>query len=175
MSAAAQVYADALFALCLETDTLESVYAALHESRQVFDDNGALYQLLTVPTIPMADKLSLVNRIFAGEGYVLSLLLMLTERARIKEFPQICAQFDAAYRERNNIADMTVITPVPLRDDLRDKLIQKLQKQSGKTVHLTEEVDPSILGGAVVKYGNKILDNSVKTQLDQMRTQLRQA
>lgn len=175
MSTAAKVYADALFSLCIETDTLEEVYQALSESKQVFDDNKELYQLLTVPTIPAADKLSLVKRIFSGQDYVLALISMLTERERILLFPEICSQFEALYLEKNNIADMTVTTPVPLTDDLRAKLIQKLEKQSGKKVRLTEEVDASILGGAVVKYGNTILDNSVKTQLDNMRRQLRQA
>lgn len=175
MSTAAKVYADALFSLCIETDTLEAVYQALGETKQVFDDNQELYQLLTVPTIPSAEKLSLVKRIFAGQDYVLALISMLTERERILLLPEICSQFEALYLDQNNIADMTVTTPVPLTDDLRAKLIQKLEKQSGKKVRLTEEVDPSILGGAVVRYGNTILDNSVKTQLDNMRRQLRQA
>lgn len=168
------VYADALYALCIETDTLEPVYTALGESLAVFDDNPQLYELLSVPTIGTEEKLALVKRLFSGQDYVTALLSMLTERGRISALPQVYEAFNAHYREAKNMAEMVVTTCVPLSDPLRKKLVANLQKRFGKDVQLTERIDPSLLGGMVVRYGDTVLDSSIKTQLETLRKQLRQ-
>ena len=169
-----KVYAEAVFALCLEQDTLEPVYKELNACATVFREEPALAQLLGVPTIPLEEKLALVKRLFSGNDTVVSLISMLTERRRIPYVQEVTDAFNSLYREHKGIAQMTVTTCVPLRDAQRQQLIAALQKKYGKQVELTERIDPAILGGVVVQYGDTLLDNSVKSRLEAVRRQLKQ-
>ena len=99
---------------------------------------------------------------------------MLTERRRIPYVQEVTDAFNSLYREHKGIARMTVTTCVPLRDAQRQQLIAALQKKYGKQVELTERIDPAILGGVVVQYGDTLLDNSVKSRLEAVRRQLKQ-
>ena len=68
---------------------------------------------------------------------------------------------------------MTVITSIPLKPDLKDRLIKKLEQKSGKTVKLNEKVDPSIIGGIILRMGNSQIDNSIKGRLEAVAQQLK--
>ena len=146
-----KVYADAVFDLCLEEGTLESVYKDLNACAAVFREEPGLAQLLEVPTIPPEEKQALVERLFAGNQTVVSLVCMLTQRQRIPYVQAVTDAFNDLYREHKGIARMTVTTCVPLRDIQRQQLIAALQKKYGKQVELTERIDPAILGDAIVQ------------------------
>ena len=73
----------------------------------------------------------------------------------------------------NNIAEVKVTTSVPLSDGLKTKLKAKLEKVWGKSVILTETVDPDIMGGIVVNYGNTMMDGSVKSKLEAIQKQIK--
>ena len=169
-----KVYADAVFDLCLEEDTLEPVYKDLNACAAVFRKEPGLAQLLEVPTIPREEKRALVERLFAGNQTVVSLVCMLTQRQRIPYVQAVADAFNDLYREHKGIARMTVTTCVPLRDTQRQQLIAALQKKYGKQVELTERIDPAILGGVIVQYGDTLLDNSVRSRLEAVRRQLKQ-
>ena len=64
------------------------------------------------------------------------------------------------------------ITAVPLSDELREKLIKKLEKDTGKTIALEQRVDKSILGGIILRTENSQTDASVRARLDAIRTEL---
>ena len=68
---------------------------------------------------------------------------------------------------------MTVITSIPLKPDLKARLIKKLEQKSGKTVKLNEKVDPSIIGGIILRMGNSQIDNSIKGRLEAVAQQLK--
>ena len=68
---------------------------------------------------------------------------------------------------------MTVVTSIPLKPETKQKLLNKLEKQSGKTVKLKEEVDPSILGGIILRMGNSQIDNSVKGKIEAIASSLK--
>ena len=68
---------------------------------------------------------------------------------------------------------MTVISSIPIKPELCDKLKARLEKKSGKKVVLKVEVDPSIIGGMILKYGNSQIDNSIKGRLEAVAEQLK--
>ena len=105
---------------------------------------------------------------------MVSLVCMLTQRQRIPYVQAVADAFNDLYREHKGIARMTVTTCVPLRDTQRQQLIAALQKKYGKQVELTERIDPAILGGVIVQYGDTLLDNSVRSRLEAVRRQLKQ-
>jgi F-type H+-transporting ATPase subunit delta len=68
---------------------------------------------------------------------------------------------------------MTVVSSIPIKPELEAKLKARLEEKSGKKVVLTVEVDPSIIGGMILKYGNSQIDNSIKGRLESVAKQLK--
>lgn len=168
-----KLYADALFELCTESGSIENVYEDLNQCRRVFDDNPELLKLLGSPVILNEEKKNVINSIFGNDGMVHDFICLITDKRRIEYFSKITDSFNIRYNEYKNIAEMTVITSVALKKELRDKLVKKLEEKSGKTVKLKEEVDPAIIGGLILKQGNTLIDNSIRGRLEAVAKQLK--
>lgn len=169
-----KVYAEALFSLCMEDGTLEPVYTELCACNQVLRDNPELVTLFCVPTIALKEKLGIARKLFSDNQTLCNLICMLIERGRIRVMDAITSAFTALYNDRHGVAEMTVTTSVALTPQLRERLIRKLSEKSGREVRLTERVDPGLIGGVLVQYGNTQIDNSIKSRLEAVRTQLKQ-
>ena len=76
------------------------------------------------------------------------------------------------YNKKNNIENVTAITAVELSDELKAKLISKLEKESGKKIQLETKVDKEILGGIILRTENSQTDASVRARLDAIKAQL---
>ena len=100
-------------------------------------------------------------------------ICLVTDKNRISYFGKITDAFIEHYNQHNNITELTVITSIPLKPDLKARLIKKLEQKSGKTVKLNEKVDPSIIGGIILRMGNSQIDNSIKGRLDAVAQQLK--
>lgn len=168
-----KLYAQALFELSLEEGKTVEVYTDINECRKIFDDNPELVSLLDSPVILREEKQTVLDKIFGTEGLVRDFICLVTDKNRITYFGKITDTFNSFYNEHKNIAEMTVITSVPLKPETRQRLIDKLEKQSGKTVKLKEEVDPSIIGGIILRVGNSQIDNSVKGRIEAIASQLK--
>lgn len=168
------LYAEALFELSLEQNELEKVYNDLTECSKVFEDHPDFVTLLDSPVVMKDEKHSIINKVFGEEsGTVHDFICLVTDKNRIRYFGKIAEAFNALYDDHMGIKEMTVVTSVPLKADTREKLILKLEEKSGKKVKLKEEVDPSIIGGIVLKMGNTMIDDSVKGRLESIAKQLK--
>jgi len=169
-----KLYADALFQLCVEQDCLESVYAGIQEYNEIFTKYPQLVKLLSLPTVSASEKIGVLKKIFGGadESMGYHFLCLLTEKNRISHFGAVAEVFNANYNRFHNILEVTVTTGVPLTEDARKKLSAKLAAKSGKTVKLAEKVEPGILGGVIVRYGNTQIDGSLKNRLSEIADKL---
>lgn len=168
-----KLYAQALFELSLESESLENVCSELKQCREIFDENPQLVKLLSSPVILKTEKHEVINKIFGESGMVHDFICLVTDKNRISYFGKITDAFIEHYNQHNNITEMTVITSIPLKPDLKARLIKKLEQKSGKTVKLNERVDPSIIGGIILRMGNSQIDNSIKGRLDAVAQQLK--
>lgn len=170
-----KTYAQAVFELGLEDDTLDTLYREITEVSHIFDANPELMKLLSAPTISTEEKLSVLGRLFKGkiseEAY--HFLCVLTEKNRAKFLGKIAAELKQKYNDHYGIVEITATTSIPLSEALRTKLISKLESVSGKKINLVERLDKSILGGIVLNYGNTQMDASVKARLDALRLQMK--
>ncbi len=168
-----KLYAQALFELSLEADSVEEVYKDVNQCRKIFDGNPDLVRLLNSPVILREEKQEVIDKIFGREGTVRDFICLVTDKNRIAYFGKMTDEFNAHYNKHNNIVEMTVVTSVALKPEIKQKLLKKLEEKSGKTVKLKEEIDPSILGGIILRMGNSQIDNSVKGRLEAVAKQLK--
>ncbi|HHX57947.1 MAG TPA: ATP synthase F1 subunit delta [Clostridiales bacterium] len=89
-------------------------------------------------------------------------------------FESIAGEFNKIYNSYRNIIEITATTSIPLTDETRQKLIDKLSQKSSKKVKLIETVSPDILGGIIINYGNTQIDNSIRGKLEDITKQLKQ-
>lgn len=174
MGQVGKLYANALFELCKEEDCIDLVYEKLNEYNAVFTEFNDLQKLLSVPTITLSDKLNIISKVFKNDNIAYNFLCVLVEKKRINNFESIVNEFNKIYNSFRNIIEITATTSIPLTDETRQKLIDKLSQKSGKKVKLIETVSPDILGGIIINYGNTQIDNSIRGKLRDITKQLKQ-
>ncbi len=103
---------------------------------------------------------------------VLNLLLLLLRRRRIELVPRLAAEFRRLVNRREGIVEATATSASPLRPDDIEALRERLQRITGGRVELTLAVDPSLLGGVVVRVGDRLIDGSVRGRLERLRSQI---
>lgn len=169
-----KVYADALFELAVEDNTLDTVAEEMEAVAGIMNENSDFLKLLSAPTVSDKDKKSMLSKAFEGRisDTVFNFINVLCDNGRIKYLIAISQQFKDMYNDKNGILEVTVTTTMPLSDNLREKLVLKLEKISSKKIQLVEKIDTSIMGGIVLNYNNTQIDASVKKRLDTMRQQI---
>lgn len=165
-------YALALFSVCKENSiSIEEVYNELLAINGIFNDNAEFQLLLSSPTVTEEEKLDMLNEAFGGKmsDIVYDFMCVLTEKRMISVFSDICASFKSLYYDDINVVEAVVTTTVALSDVQKDKLKNKLKKQTGKDVILIEKIDDQLIGGIVVNYSDTLIDASLKTRLAEMK------
>lgn len=169
-----KVYADALFELAEEQNILDCVAEEMDALSGIFADNEDFVKLLSAPTLQENEKKTMLSKAFEGKicETLFNFINVLCDNGRIKYFNSVAVQFKEMYNEKNGIMEVVAVTTQPLSDTLREKLVDKLVKISGKKIVLVEKIDATIMGGIVLKYNNTQIDASVKSRLDNMRQQI---
>ncbi len=171
----AKLYANALFELFLESGSDDNIYTQMNEYDTVFRNNHDLIQLLSAPLLTSDEKQSVISKIFDDNGLVFDYLRLICDKGRAEYFSEITEIFNQKYNEYKNIADISVITSRPLNDDLKIRLIKRLENKLNKTIILNEKIDPDIIDGIIIEYNNKRLDSSVRSKLQNIKTAMTDA
>lgn len=169
-----KVYSQALFELSEESKTSDELLKELNSLSQIFSDNPELIKLLSAPTVSLDDKINVAKNIFSGKisETAMNFICVLTEKNRVSYLSKISQAYKNLYNAKNNIEEITVTTCIPLSEKLRTKLKERLETVYKKHVILQEKVDKSIIGGVIINYGNTMIDDSVKTKLENMQKQI---
>ena len=132
---------------------------------------------LTNPAIPAAAKHRVTQDLIARlapMAPVGKLLLMLADRDRLVLLPDLLDVYRERLMEHQNIVRAEVTTAAPLAPGHAEQLQQRLSQVTGRTVTMTTNVDPTLVGGIVARIGSTVYDGSVATQLEKMRQRLLQ-
>ena len=173
MKSLALTYAHSLFSLAEDEGITEKIYEELISIADIFSENPDYEVLLDSPTVPVEKRFELIDEAFAPYmEYVVNLIKILCEKRRIHIFRDCAKEYDKLYYEKLGIKRVTAITATPLSDELRNKLIKKLEQEYSGKIELTEKVDQSILGGIVLRTDNSQTDASLRTKLEQLRVQI---
>jgi F-type H+-transporting ATPase subunit delta len=167
-------YAQALFDTAQRDGTVEKIEQDLDTIDAALRSTPLLLRVLRAPTIARERKKELLRQIF-GRGVTsltMRFLDLLVDRRREAILPQINPEFkQLSYRFRN-ILPVTVRVATRLTAEERQRLLQALAAKTGKTIDLHEEVDPSLMGGAVLRLGDTIIDGSVTGYLRRLRQRM---
>ncbi|MFQ5860168.1 MAG: ATP synthase F1 subunit delta [Dehalococcoidia bacterium] len=165
-------YARAIFELAIQRGELDQWTTDL-ESLQAVVADREFKAFLEHPKVSLTKKLEALERVLGSLGPLpRNLLALLTARGLLELLPRIQEEYlrllDAHYgRERAR-----VVTAVPLEDAEKERIVRFLSYIAGKTVLLNTELEPTILGGMVVRLGDRLLDGSTRTKLHQMKRDL---
>jgi F-type H+-transporting ATPase subunit delta len=170
----AERYARALFQAALEAGAADSVFDDARGLIDMKTGEPRLRNFLASPQIPTEDKHALVAKVFAGRAHKLfvDLLHLLIDKKRVMFAQEIAEAYRYLYEKHKGIVAVRAITAVPLDDRSREKLLRTLERQTKKTIRLKHVIDPSIIGGMILKMEDTVIDGSIRFQLDELRRRL---
>ena len=164
-------YAKALFQLAAKQETLDQSYNDMVLLDSVCAESKELSLLLKSPIIKTYKKLKILEEIFGSKinKVTMSFINIITTKKRESLLGLIASSFIALYKAHNKIETATVISATPLEESLRVEVINFIKKHGDNDVELTEKVDPTIIGGAIISVGDKQLDASVSKAISELR------
>lgn len=164
-------YAKSLLSLADEQGALEAVHNDMQMLSSLIKENRDLELMLKSPIILSSKKLTILYKIFEGKVNDLTLRIfdILTKKRRESYLPAIAREMHHQYNLNMGIAEATVTTTFVLDDELRKEFESVVTKISGKGVELTEKVDEDLIGGFVLKIGDRQIDDSISARLRALR------
>ena len=178
MEEIAGVYSRALFEVAQEHDVLDRVHDELGEFADALEDeaNSELRLFFFSPYFSSEEKRDAVAKVVTGaEERLVNFLELLAERHRMPALPRIRGAFEALWAEERKLLPVSVTAAVELDDELVKSIGERIEEQTGRTVELSSQVDPDVLGGLIVRVGNMVLDASVRNRLERIRKQVARA
>ena len=171
--ATARRYAEAVFEIGVEQGTVDRWRTDLSTIAEYFGDHSLSF-ILGEPNIAFDRKELIVKDLLASklQPDALGLALLLVERNLVELARRIYSEYDLLYNDYHNQIVAEVTTALPLEAESREMIQRDLQEITGKKILLQERVDPSILGGAVARVGDTLIDGSVKRRLTLLRQQI---
>lgn len=157
-------YAKALVDLAIEKGQLESVYADMQWIKAVCKSNRDFVNLLRSPIIKADVKKKIVEAVTTGKiGEITAGFnrLMIT-KGRESYLPEVSQAFIDAYKVKKNIQTVQLTTAMPINDAVKQAIIAQIKKSAGfENIEMEEKVDESLIGGFVLKIGDKLVDASI--------------
>lgn len=160
----ATVYAQALFEACNNAGKVTEAWQELGFLADVWKQERDFRLFLNNPSVDKGDKQKLIDKVFGGleTELVKSFLGVLVRKDRIGHLVEITNAFEYLVNEQAGVEFATVESAVPLDDNSKKELTDKLSSRFGKKMVLREEVNADLLGGFVVRVGDTVIDGSVK-------------
>jgi F-type H+-transporting ATPase subunit delta len=167
-------YAEALISLIEDSSELDGVNQELKAVAEVVTDNFTFRTFLEAPNVRTEDKLALFEKVFGDKVHslVMDYLKLLVHKDRIDHLGESAKQFQRLVEARRNQVRVKVVTAVPLPVDVADRLKRTLDGAISMDCILENKVDAKILGGVIVQLGDRVVDGSIRTGLDEMKKSL---
>lgn len=170
-----KVYGDAYVSVVSEKNNLIDALEEIKSVKNILLENVEIIELLDSPKMDDEEKIDFIKGIFENCISVDSLgfLLTIIEKKRQAELIPILDYVIDCVKELLLIGKATVTTALPLDDAKKERIVDELLKSSHyKSLEVAYVVDESIIGGIVIRIGDRVVDSSVKTRIDKMRKML---
>ncbi|MEN8136318.1 MAG: ATP synthase F1 subunit delta [Thermodesulfobacteriota bacterium] len=164
----AKRYAKALFQVGKEENSLDDFSKTLSKIAEIYTETPEVVDGLTNPLYPQDVREKVMEHLVGAmkaSPLMANFLNFLVQKRRADVLPDIAMVFQALVDDENNMCQGTVISASKISGGLNKKIKATLEKITGKQVVVTNEIDPSIIGGIIARVGDLLLDGSIKTQL----------
>lgn len=172
-----KVYGDALFDLSMEQGSTDSLSEEVGLVKQVLSENPGLAKLMQNPAIPEPEKEEVLKSVWEGRvsREIMGLMLLLLKNEHYRQLPLVLDYFQGRVREEKGIGVAYVRTAVLLTDSQKESVERKLLETTRyHSFEMHFEVDEMLIGGMVIRIGDRVLDSSIRTRLENMSRQLYQ-
>ena len=171
----AKVYGDALFDLAVENNELDLIAEEIQVLKDTLAENPELLQFLNHPKISNEDKISSIEEIFKGKfsDTTVGFLVIVVTKGRYNELPAIINYFLEAVREYRKIGKASVTSASELTVEQKQKIEKKLLDSTEYVEFIMDyKIDPSIIGGLIIRIGDRVVDSSIKSKIEMMKKDL---
>jgi F-type H+-transporting ATPase subunit delta len=176
VAVAQRIYANALFEAAKERGRLEPVREELQDFTQALADVPELRALLENPQLDARMRGEALAAVLGdADELVRNFLLLVSEKGRADELDEIVREFEALVAAEEGILDVELTTAVELSDEEADKILRQIEQVSGRKLRATRQVDPSLVGGFVLRAGSHRVDASVRGRLQRLQRELKGA
>ena len=167
MTELAREYGDGLYLLAEEENLSREFLEQLLSLKSLFREQPDFVRLLGNMSLSKEERVKILDSVLRGQvhPYLLNFLKILCERCALNEYEGCLAAFKALYNQEHGIVEATVTTAVPLDDEQRARLAEKLSAMTDKTVSLVEKIDESLMGGVLLEMNGQRYDNTLKNRL----------
>lgn len=167
-------YARALFLLTEKRGETVRALEDLKSMWEVLKPGTRVGALLMTPQVLLTDKRRVLLQVFEGKAVhsVVLFVDLMMRKKRLHELEDIVHEFEAIVEKQQGIQRALVVSATALNDGEIQRLHADLERRTKSKIKLTAEVDPSLVGGALVRIGDRVIDRSVRTLLEQLGRQL---
>ena len=170
MSRAAIRYAKALLSLAKDHNIAEAVNKDMELISKTISESHELELLLKNAIVKSEDKKSILFKVFSGlNADSKSLINLLIENKRINILDEVASKYNGLYDDYIGKEVATVITAVPMTSDMEIKVLAKVKELTPKSVELHNVVDESILGGFILRIGDRQYNASISNKLNTLK------
>ncbi len=170
----ARPYAQAIFEIAEDAGLLDNWSESLATAGQLLGDRG-LVEYLGTPVFSDAQRLEFLTGLFSKAGSTLlgggdvkgtNFLKLLLENGRVAVLPEISEQFEAHKAKVENSVDAVVTSATPISKEREQQIAASLRDRLGRDVRITTEIDENLIGGAVIRAGDVVIDGSLRARLE---------
>ena len=170
-----KTYGEALFELAVEEQKLDELFEEAKAVRKILKEYAEFGKLMTHPRISKEEKAQVAEAVFKGRvsSEMVGFLTIILEKGRVAELDETLTYFIDRVKEEKRIGVAFVTTAEALDDGTRTKVEKRLLDTTKyETMEMHYVVDPSIIGGMVIRIGDRVIDSSITTKLNELKKQL---
>lgn len=170
-----KVYGDALFSLAVEADKLDETWEEVKVLSTVIRENKEFADIMAHPEMSQEKSLTLIDEIFKEKlsDIMLGFLQVLVNKGRFGEILPVLDHFQRETKEYKKIGVVHVTTPAELTGEQKSGIVERLTQTSGyESLEMNYVVDKNLLGGIRIRIGDRVVDNSIQTKLEEMTRSL---
>ena len=170
-----KTYGDALFALAVEEHMVDQLYEEAQAVAQILRENTELTRLMNHPKIEKEEKIKIITDIFTGKvsEELVGLLRMIVDKGHFEQVDSVFTYFIDEVKEYKNIGTAYVTSAMEL-SDAQKAAVEKRLLETTKYVkfEMHYDVDSELIGGMVIRIGDRVVDSSVRTKLYDLTREL---
>jgi F-type H+-transporting ATPase subunit delta len=161
--------------LALEEGNIEALWKEGALIQETLEENPEFLTIICHPEMTQEKKFSILEDVFKKDlsQEMMGLFQIMIKKGRIGDILSVLEYFDSKVKEHLKVGVVEITTPLPLTDEQKKQLEDRLFDVTDyKTLETSYEIDESLLGGMVIRIGDRVLDNSIRSKMEAMSRQL---